>query len=103
MHVDTIVKVALDTVTIYRDRPITDTVFVENKVARAKAYVSGSRIVIGLQGKVFDIPVKADIVKKEKTKEIKNDYKNNWRLCLIMIGLIGVFVSYVLHKKLKFK
>lgn len=86
IEVDTIIKVRVDTVTIIDSLPLQrflagkDTLKLENKVAAAKTYfnLSKQKIVLELQGKGFDLPVKIQAT-KTVTKEIPVK-KSKWYL-----------------------
>lgn len=92
--IDTIIHIAYDTVTTYNSATVTDTATIENKVARAKSFVDATtgKIVISLQGKIFDVPVKASVIERKK-EDIKNVEKKSKFLCWIIAGfLIGIIL-----------
>lgn len=96
--IDTIIPVAYDTITIYKTATITDTVTIENKVARAKSFVDAAtgKLVISLQGKVFDVPVKASVIERKK-QDIKNIEKKSKSLCWFITGFLsGIMLLIIL-------
>lgn len=100
--IDTIIHIAYDTVTTYNSATVTDTVTIENKVARAKSFVdvTTGKIVISLQGKIFDVPVKASVIerKKEDIKSVEKKFK--WYLWFFS-GFFLYWICFFVYKFIK--
>jgi len=99
--IDTIIKVSYDTVPIIREVPVYDTVTIENKVAVARSYINPvtGKLVLSLTGKVFDVPVRAEVINmREKTEPVK---KNNWKQILLLVGisLSCIIIGYLIAKR----
>jgi len=100
--IDTIIHITYDTNTIEKSATVYDTVTIENKVARAKSFVDvkTGKLVLSLQGKIFDVPVKASVI-ETKQQEIKNiEYrKTKWYLYFITGFVLGIILTILLFIK----
>lgn len=76
IKVDTVVRVAIDTIVKINVGLITDTVFIENKVAVARSYINHvtGKIHLELTGKTFDVPVKISKRIVEQKREITKQF-----------------------------
>ena len=100
--IDTIIHITYDTNTIEKSATVYDTVTIENKVARAKSFVDvkTGKLMLSLQGKIFDVPVKASVI-ETKQQEIKNiEYrKTKWYLYFITGFVLGIILTILLFIK----
>jgi len=101
IKIDTIVKIRIDTVIKYAEAPLADTVYIENKVAKAKSYIDPvkKKIVLELKGKTFDVPIMIDKKVIETKKEIVKERKSSFWFYMICFG-IGICLGYYLKSKL---
>ena len=101
--VDTIVKVKIDTVFKYAEAPLTDTVFIENTVAEARSYYNPTtnKIVLQLRGKVFDVPIKIDAVKKQVVKQKTVEKKIPFVFYILAVFILFVFFGLLCWKKIQ--
>ena len=102
---DTIIKIQKDTITIIREAPLYDTVFLENTTAKAKAFydVHVNKIALQLTGKIFDVPV---LINKKVTQTTDQMIKKPSITGKIILW-VGIWVAIVIvfwcFKKFIFK
>lgn len=91
--IDTVIKIVKDTVTKTVESLITDTVFIENEVARAKSFVNKATgtLVIQMQGKPFEVPVIAERKVIATNKEIIKKNNTVW-YCIIQFLIIVILI-----------
>jgi hypothetical protein len=101
-HLDTIIQVAHDTIWKFKSVPITDTVYISNTVAEARAYIlSPGRLAIELKGKVFNEPVRINQTKTvaTKTKVFERKTPFGFYVFCFTVGIVIPFLFYYLKKK----
>lgn len=104
--IDTVIKVVRDTFTVVKTVTITDTAIVENTLSRAVSFINPvtGKLTLQLTGKIFDLPVKAEIIQTRKTESRDNERKpffSNYFLAFIL-GVIFVALI-VFYAFIKFK
>jgi hypothetical protein len=104
--IDTVIKVVRDTFTVVKTVTITDTAIVENTLSRAVSFINPvtGKLTLQLTGKIFDLPVKAEIIQTRKTESRDNERKpffSNYFLAFIL-GVIFVALI-VIYAFIKFK
>jgi hypothetical protein len=105
-RIDTIIQVVRDTFTVVKTVTITDTAIVENTLSRAVSFINPvtGKLTLQLTGKIFDLPVKAEIIQTRKTESRDNERKpffSNYFLAFIL-GVIFVALI-VFYAFIKFK
>lgn len=98
--IDTIIRIVKDTVVKTKESLITDTVFIENEVARAKSFVNKATgtLVIQLQGKPFEVPVIAERKVTATNKEITKKNNTVW-YCIIQFLIIVILILLLKFSK----
>ena len=101
IKIDTIIKVRIDTVIKFAEAPLADTVYIENKLAKAKSYIDPikKKIVLELKGKPIDVPIIIDKKVIETKKEIVKEKKTFFWFYIICFGT-GFCLGYYLKSKL---
>jgi len=101
-QIDTIIHYVHDTATIIKTGFLHDTVTVENKSAIAKEYYDfkTQKINLILTGKTIDIPIHANVDKKETKKEVVISRKSNIEFIIFFIAC-AIVAAYLVIEKLK--
>lgn len=105
--IDTVIRVIPDTV--YRERVATwtDTVYIENEQSEARAFVDfkGTRIVVQMKGKIFDVPVRTSVIETRESvvREPSPRRFGFFRLIgvWLFISLIVATLYIIVKKKVK--
>lgn len=105
-RIDTIIQVVRDTFTVVKTVTITDTAIVENTLSRAVSFINPvtGKLTLQLTGKIFDLPVKAEIIQTRKTESRDNERKPVFSgyLLAVMLGILFALLA-VVFAVIKFK